>query len=120
MFDENKDVATRDQHGTTEVLLKARAQHESEQYGCRVEVKKEQKIADKPDGNGFSDLEHVVVCRVDADGHKKQRTWIQVLVRDHQQLYPQTDHGHVEHDQNDVPDPEACYQPPKNVGMLAD
>src|SRR5947209_5870347 len=98
MFDENKDVAAGDQQRTTEVLLKAWAQHESKQYRCRVEVEQEQEIADEPDGNGLSNLKHVVVCRIDADGDKKHRTWIKILIGDHQQLHPQADHGHIEDD----------------------
>jgi hypothetical protein len=45
-----------------------------------MEVEQKQEIADKPNHDGLTNLEHVVVCRINADRDKKQRARIEVLV----------------------------------------
>src|SRR6202012_5552704 len=76
-FEEDEDVAARDQHGAAEILLEPRTQHESEQDRSREEVEQHQQVADQADRHGLADQEHVVVGRINADRDEEQRARIE-------------------------------------------
>src|ERR1019366_8689135 len=119
-LDKGHQIAAGDQQAAPEVFLERRSKHEAEQNWSGVEIETQQDVAYNAYQQGFADLEHVVVGGVDADADEEHRAGIEVAVRNAQKLHPETDHRHVQNDQQDVADPEARDQPPEDVRVLTD
>ena len=119
-LDEGENIAAGEEHGAPKIFLEARAQDEAEQDRRRVKAEHQQEIAEHADRERLGHREEIVLSAVDADADEEQRARIEIAVGDGEELHPDPDHRHVQHDEHNVADPETRDQAPENIRMLAD
>src|SRR5262245_6924421 len=90
-LDEYHRIATRKQHGTSEIFLHLRSQHQPQQERCTFAAEPDEDVAQHAEDRDLEYVERAVLQTVDADAAEQQDRRREEAIRHGEQFYPHPD-----------------------------
>ena len=116
--EKDRRIAAGEEHGAPEVLLHHRPEDHGQQHGRRLAIELGEEIAQDPEQGHEIDVELAVAEAEHADGAEDENRRVEQVVGHHAEPHPEPDHGQVQHQQEEVPDPHRGDDAPEERGLI--